>query len=150
MTDYEKQWGDLTPAEKSFIKTYPQYALTIKSSKKKAFEETKRKFGRNGHNDISDAFRHCFWSAILARDIGEIQAKRFTDAHEDRSRQPIAEKMMDLHNNKIGIEVGVLARSTEAVDRGKGLPVELKKTDFWISNYISTNILSKGKLRHLK
>ncbi|WP_433963224.1 DUF6973 domain-containing protein [Vibrio parahaemolyticus] len=36
-----------------------------KKAKDVAFFETESRFGINGHNDKSDAFRHCYWSARL-------------------------------------------------------------------------------------
>ena len=67
-----EQWNNLTPAEKAVITALtlrnPAAPLIIKNSKDVAFNETTAKFGYNGRNDKSDAFRHCFWSATLARD----------------------------------------------------------------------------------
>jgi hypothetical protein len=105
-----EQWSNLTPAEKAVIAamtaTDPIKVVFIKLSKDKAFDETSRRFGHNGHNDRSDAFRHCFWSATLARDVGSFWAKLFTDAHETNPGQPADEKAMDLHNNGVGIGIG--------------------------------------------
>jgi hypothetical protein len=107
-----EQWNDLTPAEKAVILALAATpggefkVLLIKKSKDTAFNETKGRFGYNGHNDKSDAFRHCFWSAILSRDIGSWWAKAFTDAHETKPGQPAEEKEMDLHNNAVGLELG--------------------------------------------
>lgn len=111
MGAYE-QWGKLTPAEKAVIASMASNPLTvhkiplIKMSKDTAFNETTARFGYNGHNDRSDAFRHCFWSAILSRDIGYYWAKLFTDAHETKPDQPAEEKEMDLHNNSVGLKLG--------------------------------------------
>lgn len=107
-----EQWNDLTPAEKGVLAAMGSSLLTapkiilIKQSKDTAFNETKSRFGYNGHNDKSDAFRHCFWSAILSRDIGSWWAKAFTDAHETKAGQPPEEKKMDLHNNSVGLDIG--------------------------------------------
>lgn len=104
------QWNNLTPAEKAVIAamtaTSPAKVIFVKLSKDKAYNETISRFGYNGHNDKSDAFRHCFWSATLARDIGTFWAKAFTDAHESNPGQPPAEKEMDLHNNGVGLSIG--------------------------------------------
>ncbi|NOX44080.1 MAG: hypothetical protein GXP19_10155 [Gammaproteobacteria bacterium] len=81
-------------------------ALSIKRSKEKAFEETIKYFGINGRNDKSDAFHHCFWSAILAQELGYHNALQFTNAHESDPRNPSEEKAMDLHNNSIGLSIG--------------------------------------------
>lgn len=101
------QYNHLTSAERQFIKTYPIIdSMTIQEDTKKAFQETSRRFGLNGHNDKSDAFRHCFWSAMLARDIGYTKALEFTTAHESSPTNPANEKAMDLHNNSIGLFIG--------------------------------------------
>lgn len=111
MGAYE-QWSRMTPAEKLVIASMASNPLTaskvifVKLSKDKAFDETTSRFGQNGHNDQSDAFRHCFWSATLSRDIGFYWAKAFTDAHESAPGQPADEKEMDLHNNGIGLAIG--------------------------------------------
>ncbi len=101
----------LTEAEKSYVKSHPINATYISWNKDIAFDETVRRFGRNGHNDSSDAFRHCYWSALLARDIGEADAKEFTDLHESSPSNPVAEKSMDLNNNRVGIEIGKIGGS---------------------------------------
>lgn len=102
------EWKRLTPAEKAVLAAMgPANALLVKASKTTAFNETEKRFGFNGHNDRSDAFRHCFWSAILARNIGVWWAKAFTDAHETSPGQPADEKVMDLHNNGVGLKIGM-------------------------------------------
>ena len=53
-----------------------------------AFAETQRRVGIDGHNDKSDAFRHCFWSAILSRELGFMNALEFTTAHESSPTNP--------------------------------------------------------------
>jgi hypothetical protein len=100
------QVNHLTPAEKLYILRHPHHALTIKDSKETAYAETRRRFGRNGHNDQSDAFRHCFWSALLARELGKANALEFTTAHESSPSNDPAEKAMDLYNNRIGLDIG--------------------------------------------
>lgn len=80
--------------------------LTIKESRDIAFAETKRLFGVNGRNDKSDAFRHCFWSALLARDLGLKNAETFTTAHESYPNNPDNEKRMDIINNSVGLMIG--------------------------------------------
>ncbi len=101
------QWGQLTPAEKGVIAGMGLIkAALVKMSKDTAFNEAVRRFGYQGHNDKCDAFRHCFWSAVLARDIGSFWAKLFTDAHETKEGQPPEEKEMDLHNNAVGLKIG--------------------------------------------
>lgn len=109
--DFER----LSPAEKQFVKSHPIDALTIEDDKNKAFAETRKRFGFNGHNDKSDAFRHCFWSALLARDIGYARALEFTTAHESAPTNPADEKAMDLHNNAVGLSLGKAGMSDSSL-----------------------------------
>lgn len=106
MTTVYEQFQNLTPQEQAYVRSHPFHAVTIKSAKETAYAETRARFGRNGHNDKSDAFRHCYWSALLARDIGFHNALRFTTAHESSPANVPAEKVMDLHNNAIGLRIG--------------------------------------------
>lgn len=108
--DYDVQ---LTPEEKRLIKMYPAQAILIKENKDRAIEETRLRFGSNGLNDKSDAFRHAFFNAINERDCGkdpnsrESIAKMFSDAHESEvPPELILEKQMDLFNNAVGHDIG--------------------------------------------
>jgi len=105
-TSVYDQYKNLTQQEQQYIRSNPHHAFAIKESKEVAFTETRKRFGLNGRNDRSDAFRHCFWSAMLARDLGYQNALRFTNAHESDPRNPPQEKAMDLHNNSVGLSIG--------------------------------------------
>lgn len=96
----------LTPAEKLYLLTHFWQVSTIKEDADKALAEARRRFSTGQHNGPADAFRHCYWSSMLARDIGPENAKSFTDAHEAYSDNPPDEKAMDLHNNSVGIGIG--------------------------------------------
>jgi hypothetical protein len=100
------QWTRLNRQERAYLITHPHHVTRIRNSRDKAFRETDARFSRNGHNDRSDAFRHCFWSSLLARDIGFDNALTFTTAHESHSSNPPNERSMDLHNNSIGLSLG--------------------------------------------
>lgn len=110
-----QQFLQLTSDEKIYIFMYPEHATAIKASKETAYAETRRRFGRNGHNDRSDAFRHCFWSALLSREIGYAAALRFTTAHESSPSNDPSEKVMDLHNNSVGLKIGRAKGSDQAL-----------------------------------
>ncbi|HAS6364145.1 TPA: hypothetical protein RQJ98_004433 [Vibrio vulnificus] len=102
-----EQYKRLTEEEKRYLKANPHHLPAIVNSKDLAYAETKKKFGFNLRNDKSDAFRHCYWSAILSRDIGYKNALAFTTAHESSPKNPDAEKSMDLHNNLVGLRIGL-------------------------------------------
>jgi len=108
-----QQYDKLTAAEKILVKKYPIQAYAISKNKSVAETETTTRFGANGLNDKSDAFRHAFFNAMNMRDCGrnpqtyENIAKLFSDAHETETpSQLIKEKQMDLWNNNIGHQVG--------------------------------------------
>ena len=66
------------------------------------------------HNGIGDAFRHCFWNALMTLSIGRDHAKKIADLHEDHNMSgPIAEREMDLKNNEIGREVGSASKTAD-------------------------------------
>ena len=58
------------------------------------------------HNGRGDAFRHAFWAAMLARDVGFHNAQQYTREHENWEGSPPAERAMDSHNNRIGALIG--------------------------------------------
>lgn len=101
-----KQLGRLSSEERIYLLMYPEHISTIKNAVYKAAAETERRFKGNNHNDAGDAFRHCFWSALLSRDLGYMHALRYTTAHETFSANPAKEKAMDIHNNAVGLKIG--------------------------------------------
>lgn len=97
----------LTPAEKAHLLAHPWQVPVIKEDADIALAEAANRFSGPGlHNGRGDAFRHCYWSALLARDIGPDDAFAFTTAHEAYSANPAGERSMDLQNNAVGIEIG--------------------------------------------
>lgn len=86
---------------------HPWHIDDIKDNTLKAIRKAIKLFGSGSlHNGTGDAFRHCYWPALLTRDIGKDNAKAYTTAHESRAGNPKNEKDMDLHNNQKGIEIG--------------------------------------------
>ncbi len=115
MATYYEQYQKLTPKEQEYLRNNPHHVMLLKEAREAAFAETVRRFRRNGHNDKSDAFRHCFWSAMLARDIGFQDAMRFTTAHESSPKNRLDEKRMDLHNNRVGLDIGRAKGTNESL-----------------------------------
>ena len=111
---YEPQPGyQLTTAEKTLVKQYPVAAFFINRNVSKAIQETNTRFGTNGLNDKSDAFRHTFFNAMNERDCGKDNitlasiARKFSDAHETETPVQLQkEKDMDLFNNNVGHQIG--------------------------------------------
>ncbi len=64
----------------------------------------------SGHNDVGDAQKHAYLSALLKREIGLVGARGIMEAHEmttlsqsEPSREN--ESVMDLHNNEAGFGI---------------------------------------------
>ena len=54
-----------------------------------------------------DAFRHCYWNALMTININQDAAKKIADLHEDFNTIGTAsQREMDLKNNEIGRQVG--------------------------------------------
>jgi hypothetical protein len=79
-------------------------------------------------NGPADAYRHILWAAEMTRLLGEPVAGFFLWGHEKEgslgSNQPKDEEVMDLHNNEIGIRIGLLAKTFEEVIAGARKAVE--------------------------
>lgn len=75
-----------------------------------ATEETKRRYGGNGHNDISDAFRHCLASCMMTQENGFVASWATGSANEVKgdlmNKQPVCENEMDTSNNAFGSHLG--------------------------------------------
>ena len=55
----------------------------------------------------ADAFRHCYWSCLMAKVMGVAKAYTVGVVHEDcNSANTRVERDMDLHNNWLGIMMG--------------------------------------------
>lgn len=106
----------MSKAEKQFVISHPSLAKTYYDNAKKASQAVTNLPGQ--HNGVGDAVRHAYWSALNTRDSGFHYAKLYGDAHEDKpeSEQPLAEKLMDLHNNSIGYEIGRQAKENNWSD----------------------------------
>ena len=99
------EYKKLTQDEVILIMRFPLQALEIRKNAGIAEKETKAIFGKNGRHDKSDAFRHCYFNILNSISCGVVLARRFGNAHEERSDQSALEKRMDLHNNKVGYDI---------------------------------------------
>jgi hypothetical protein len=96
----------LNKAEKKLFDENPSNGReTIKLALKASAEEKFRYWddGEDGGN--SNAFLHAYWASLLAQNINENWAKKWTSAHEENESEadsPYAQ--MDLINNSIGID----------------------------------------------
>lgn len=56
-------------------------------------------------NGKADAFRHSYWHALMARDIGSSDAKKVGDIHEKYNPGKDLANQMDYYNNAQGLKV---------------------------------------------
>ncbi len=89
-------------AERTWLYSHPLTALAIRDCTMKAIRKEQSIFGENGEDDEGDAFRHCYWSALLTREIGQDRSGFFTSLHEEHDDNTPAASTMDLHNNGVG------------------------------------------------
>ena len=106
----------MTKQEKILIKINPAEAIIIYNNREKATDETQERWGFNGRNDKSDAFRHSFFNAINTKYCGMTIVKLFSNAHESEVPQNLSlEVSMDLFNNLVGINyVGGISLLSES------------------------------------
>lgn len=95
--------GNLSEEEVAFFICHPQASFVFLRNSSKAIDKTKSESGE--HNGRADAIRHCYWSALNYMRYPSL-AVSFGNAHENRPKQPSAEKNMDLHNNADGYSLG--------------------------------------------
>lgn len=94
----------LNSLEQALFNANPTNGFKACLAGKEAQDYTIYKFGKNGHNDKTDAFRHAAWNINIIGFTDDIYfAKEWTDAHEDGAlSQPYEEYHMDLNNNSVG------------------------------------------------
>ncbi|MVF14967.1 hypothetical protein FT643_22845 [Ketobacter sp. MCCC 1A13808] len=102
-----KKYDKLNWREKLVISSSPWIADDIEYFASTATTETINRFGHNGHNDASDSFRHCYFSALLSANIGYSLARSFLEAHELWNGNPEDEFIMDMYNNYVGLKIGM-------------------------------------------
>lgn len=109
MLDIYDIYDDLTDAEKALIIQHPIKAKKVNECRKLATNRTEIYYNDNSKftQDSADAFRHGYWNALMAIEIGEEYAAMFADAHEDRPESFGVDKDMDLMNNDTGRKDGI-------------------------------------------
>ncbi|CAF1111402.1 unnamed protein product [Rotaria sp. Silwood1] len=112
-TVIDKSWGEprgstLTEGIKCIFLVGPFDCAKAKTDADNAGAEARNSYPPETlHNGIGDAFRHCYWNALMTISIGRDQAKKVADLHEDNNTTgPYNERVMDLTNNEIGRQVG--------------------------------------------
>lgn len=100
-------WKTLTPAEKEFVIQYTDAAILFYSRSQEALTEAQSRFSPSElTNGRGDAWRHAYWSAMMASSIyGEQRPGEYGNAHEDFPENPPSLKNMDLYNNSVGRQI---------------------------------------------
>ena len=122
------EWRDLKEGEKAFVRAHPWAARAFATDRRIAEAETVARFGHNGSDDESDAFRHAYWNALMAFDRGEALARLLADAHEVLPSNDPATRM-DLHNNAVGRRIGVELAASPVEDEDVLIPMVLTALD---------------------
>jgi hypothetical protein len=79
------------------------YSFTSELTPKQA--EVTAKASRN--DGPADALRHCCWSALLASQLAYNDAMRVVMSHEFGATEGSLASKMDIHNNSVGLRIGV-------------------------------------------
>ena len=74
--DLVSGFNSLNPAEKELALKHPLQAIKVYDCAKKATNATIEYYGTNGWQNNSDAFRHCCWSALMKKAMGESAAEQ--------------------------------------------------------------------------
>ena len=102
---------NISPEEVAFLERNRGIGIHIWQAHYKASRATNSLFGYDvHHNNEADAIRHCYGAALLTRELGPFPdgvatAKEFLDLHEARPGNPPLEKIMDTHNNDVGMAI---------------------------------------------
>lgn len=110
----EKTWVTLHP-----FKAKRAYAISKEAERVKDSIKQTNIIGKDNNGGHLDAFKHSYWMARVAQELGKNTAKSLGKAHEkgnykDFKKRQLEDGMlpdlpsteMDLHNNSIGILVG--------------------------------------------
>ncbi len=91
----------------------PIYALPTIFATKRCMNIAYQEYGSKHHlGNPANAFRHALWVILIIKSClkwqkneekAKVWAKKFTDWHEDFSPNKALERVMDLHNNMVGV-----------------------------------------------
>lgn len=93
---------------------YPHFSILSLFATLKTYSIARKLFSEtNSTSGVGNAFRHALWTCLILMYCCKISSpkkaivytQKFTDMHEELFPNKPLEKRMDLHNNKIGIEL---------------------------------------------
>ncbi|HXG67171.1 MAG TPA: RHS repeat-associated core domain-containing protein, partial [Blastocatellia bacterium] len=107
LADYWKYWKQLNPCEKKVARRFPLANFAVLQARETA-ERVAAELG-GGDDNYANAVKHRTWSCIMTDKLNRMIAKAWGDAHEcdrDGKRVDTPSSRMDLHNNKVGRDIG--------------------------------------------
>lgn len=104
----------------------------------KAVKATANSGLSGSHNGRADAFRHAYWNALMAKNIGTTNAVCVASIHEAVAASPKIQKDMDLHNNKKGRDAYNSLRNVGKSTSDSSLITRVK------------NDISQGQMKYIK
>lgn len=84
----------------------PIDCVTARNDATTAASEAGARYPSSLSDGVGDAFRHCYWNALMTVHIGADQAKSVADNHEESASGSPASSQMDYHNNQVGRDIG--------------------------------------------
>lgn len=93
---------------------HPLFTLISVYATLKAYVLAKKNFSKTNSSDgIGNAFRHALWTSLILMYCSKISSpekslkwcKKITDMHEELFPNEPLQKQMDLHNNKVGMDL---------------------------------------------
>lgn len=109
---------ELTPDERRLFNESPSRGVMTLKHGYTASLATDANWTSGFHNGNADAFRHCFWNALLTINIDRSWANNWTKAHEEFPGNPPQEKLMDLRNNLNGQQIGIAYQTDDRSKSG--------------------------------
>jgi len=118
----------------------------VRRCQDEAVRATASRFGFNGRNDPSDAYRHCYWSCCIAKAIGAEQAERFTTGHENSPQNLKCEMRMDITNNAAGRGTGPRGPAADCDTHCSTIPLQTSPPGDCcpLGIYLNTNYTGRG------
>jgi hypothetical protein len=108
----------LTDAERSLFNASPSRGVMAIRYGYTASLATEDNWTSGFHNGNADAFRHCYWNALMTINIERSWTHSWTKAHEEYPGNPPLEKLMDLRNNLNGQQIGMAYQTNDRSKSG--------------------------------
>lgn len=145
-----EKWKKLSRKEKSVILWDVQfYKLGIIEANAELSKKMSKTYypDDNGWGDKRDAFRHALWQALNVQSVGERLTRKWANAHEYETQlDAINDLYMDVHNNEVGIEVGLANQNASPEELSQIIKDKISNGDMLIFNKNGKLIKSNGTL----